>query len=162
MLRVVFDTNVAVAILVFDDPQLRGLAARWNNAELQALADADTLAEFERVLRYPELKLDEGCAQAVSRDYRARCALVATPAAGEATLPRCADPDDQMFLRLAHRAGAHWLLTRDKALLELRDKVRFLIAAPESLPENNGGQARIMEIMGARLASGKEFEPGPN
>ena len=33
---------------------------------------------------------------------------------------RCADPDDQVFIDLALATGAHWLLTRDRALLDLR------------------------------------------
>ena len=133
MLRVVFDTNVAVAILVFGDPQLKALAARWNGGELQAVADAETIAEFDRVLRYPELKLDEAAALAMSLEYRARCDMI-PDGAHPTPLPLCADPDDQMFLCLAERSGAHWLLTRDKALLEMRGKVRFRIAAPEALP----------------------------
>ena len=135
MLKVVFDTNVAVAILVFGDPQLRSLAARWDGGELQAVADSETLAEFDRVLRYPELKLDEAGALAMSLEYRARCEVISDASRDQAPLPRCADPDDQMFLCLAQRSGAHWLLTRDKALLEMRGKVRFRIAAPEALPE---------------------------
>jgi len=133
LLRVVFDTNVAVAILVFEDPQLKALTARWNEGELHALADEETLAEFDRVLRYPEMKLDEASAVAMSLRYRARCEIVAN-GVEVASLPRCSDPEDQMFLCLAARSDAHWLLTRDKALLELRGKVRFRIAAPEALP----------------------------
>ncbi|MGI4857360.1 MAG: PIN domain-containing protein, partial [Janthinobacterium lividum] len=34
-------------------------------------------------------------------------------------LPRCSDRDDQKFLELAARSGAHWLVTKDKALLKL-------------------------------------------
>jgi predicted nucleic acid-binding protein len=36
-----------------------------------------------------------------------------------------------MFLQLALYANADWLLTRDKALLKLRRRVRFRIALPE-------------------------------
>jgi predicted nucleic acid-binding protein len=132
-IRVVFDTNVAVAILVFADPQLKSLAARWDGGELQAVADAATLAEFDRVLRYPELKLDEARALAIAVEYRARCVVVADAGAGASRLPQCADPDDQMFVSLAERSGARWLLTRDKALLDMRGKVGFRIGVPEGL-----------------------------
>jgi hypothetical protein len=55
VLRVVFDTNFAVAILVFGDPPAEGVAARLGSAaSSQAVADLETLAEFDRVLRYPE------------------------------------------------------------------------------------------------------------
>ena len=133
-LRVVFDTNVALALEVFADPRLLALRVRWDRAELTAFVDGQTLAEFDRVLRYPELRLDEAAAADAGRRYRGRCIVIADGTTIESTLPRCRDPDDQKFLQLAQRAGAHWLLTRDKALLALRKSVRFGIALPESLP----------------------------
>jgi uncharacterized protein len=138
-LRVVFDTNVALALEVFADPRLLALRERWDRDELTALADDETLAEFDRVLRYPELRLDETAAALAGRCYRARCTLIPPRSADESMLPRCRDPDDQKFLQLAQRAGADWLLTRDKALLGLRRSVRFVIALPESLPAGRAG-----------------------
>lgn len=130
--RVVFDTNVALALEVFADPQLLPLRRRWDRSELTAIADDETLAEFERVLRYPELRLDEAGAAAAGIRYRERCLIVPRDSALESVLPKCRDPDDQKFLQLAQRAGAGWLLTRDKALLVLRKSVRFRIVQPES------------------------------
>ena len=101
---------------------------------MTAVADPATLAEFDRVLRYPELRLDDAGAVAASALYRERCIVLAADAPDEPRLPRCADPDDQMFLRLAHAAEAHWLLTRDKKLLAVRGTTRFRIAAPEYFP----------------------------
>ena len=57
--RIVFDTNVAVALLVFDDPALRALRDAWIERRCIAVADQATLAEFDRVLRYPEMRLTE-------------------------------------------------------------------------------------------------------
>lgn len=139
LLRVVLDTNVALALEVFADPRLQGLRERWDRDELTAIADDETLAEFERVLRYPELRLDEAAAAEAGRRYRGRCVVIPPGAALECVLPRCRDPDDQKFLQLAQRAGADWLLTRDKALLALRKKVRFAIAQPELLPSARRG-----------------------
>ena len=132
-LCVVFDTNVALALEVFADPRLVELRGCWDRDELQAIADEETLAEYERVLRYPELRLDEAAAAAASLRYRARCTIIPHDSAIQPALPRCRDPDDQKFLLLAQRADARWLLTRDKALLALRKKVRFGIAQPEAL-----------------------------
>lgn len=139
-LRVVFDTNVALALEVFADPHLLGLRGRWDRGELIAIADEETLAEYERVLRYPELRLDEVAAGEAGRRYRGRCVIVAGGSAIAPALPRCRDPDDQKFLLLAQRAAAEWLLTRDKALLALRKSVRFAIAKPEALPGCGDGQ----------------------
>ncbi|MBP8295136.1 MAG: putative toxin-antitoxin system toxin component, PIN family [Burkholderiales bacterium] len=141
-LCVVFDTNVALALEVFADPRLLGLRGRWDRGELQAIADDDTLAEYERVLRYPELRLDEAAAAAAGLRYRARCTIVPHDSAIQPALPKCRDPDDQKFLQLAQRADASWLLTRDKALLALRKKVRFGIAQPEALGGSGGESSR--------------------
>ena len=129
-LRVVLDTNVALALEVFADPRLTDLRAHWERGGFIALADAGTLAEFERVLRYPALHLDEAAAAAAGARYRERCTLIPGDLPVPERLPLCRDPDDQKFLRLAAATGAHWLLTRDKALLALHRKVRFGIIAP--------------------------------
>jgi len=51
-----------------------------------------------------------------------------------AKLPACRDPDDQKFLEAALAAGAAFLLTRDKALLELARRIEaFRIVTPEGL-----------------------------
>jgi predicted nucleic acid-binding protein len=49
-------------------------------------------------------------------------------------LPRCADPDDQVFLEAAAAACADYLVTKDRELLELgRRKLPFQIVSPSSL-----------------------------
>jgi predicted nucleic acid-binding protein len=51
------------------------------------------------------------------------------------SLPRCADPADQIFLEAALAARADFLVTRDRALLELARRNRsmqFRIVTPEA------------------------------
>ena len=132
-LRVVFDTNVALALEVFHDPRLALLRRGWDAGEIMALADEATLAEFERVLHYPEIGLDPAAAAVIAHRYGGRCTVVPATAQPGAPLPRCRDRDDQKFLELAERGQAHWLLTRDKALLRLARAVRFRIAQPERI-----------------------------
>jgi predicted nucleic acid-binding protein len=54
--------------------------------------------------------------------------------AARAALPTCSDPDDQKFLEAALAAGASFLVTKDRALLELakrkRARLPFRIVAP--------------------------------
>ncbi|MEO8134188.1 MAG: putative toxin-antitoxin system toxin component, PIN family [Betaproteobacteria bacterium] len=135
-LRVVLDTNVAVALEVFGDPKLAALRGWWEAGDVAALVDDQTLAEFDRVLRYPEMRLDEPAAVAIGQRYAARCTVVPPQMHATVVLPQCRDGDDQKFLELAQRGGADWLLTRDKALLRLRKAVRFAIATPEDMMKN--------------------------
>lgn len=71
------------------------------------------------MLRYPALGLQEAAIDAAIDAHDALVACLVAGPADEARLPRCADPDDQKFLRLAHASGARWLLSRDKAVLAL-------------------------------------------
>ena len=130
--RVVLDTNVVVALLVFADPRLVRLGESWNAGSIIAIADDETLAELSRVLRYPELRVDESRALDIDLHYRERCTIIAPDSSGVSRLPRCRDADDQKFLQLAHRGEAACLLTRDKELLRLKRAVSFRIISPES------------------------------
>lgn len=115
---------------------------------LLPLSRADCLAEFERVLAYPEFALTPDAQQSILADYRSRLrtpASVASTASAVATtdaeeplrLPKCSDRDDQKFLELARDSQAAALVTSDKALLKLaRHRLlagRFRILTPEHL-----------------------------
>lgn len=130
-LRLVLDTQVWLDWLVFDDPStlpLRGLLAA-DRAEI--FIDAACEAELARVLDYPlgRRRLDA----AAQAECLARCRGLARRAeesfAGEAALPVCSDPDDQKLLQLAAAARADCLVTRDRALLELRTPLFQIITA---------------------------------
>jgi predicted nucleic acid-binding protein len=84
------------------------------------VADEACLQELRDVLGYSEFGLADAQREHCLAEVE-RCIFrhEATHAASGASLPRCIDPDDQKFLALAHDASADWLLTRDKALLNL-------------------------------------------
>ncbi len=122
-LRLVLDTNVWLDWLVFADAGIapirdavaRGRAIVWISAACET--------ELIRVLGYPlSGRALDANAQAVAL---AQCrAIVRDVQDGFAphvitTLPRCADPDDQMFLELARDCGADALITKDRDLLSL-------------------------------------------
>ena len=120
-MRVVLDTNVVLDLLHFEDPRVLPLGEALERGALVACADARTLAELERVLAYPSFRLDAPRQQALLARYRAQVCLVpGDPAQPVTGLPRCADREDQKFLELAARAGARWLVSKDKQLLQLR------------------------------------------
>jgi hypothetical protein len=59
-------------------------------------------------------------------DRHARVVDETTPSAALARALRCTDPDDQKFIDLAVTSGAHWLVSRDRALLKLRHRALAL------------------------------------
>jgi putative PIN family toxin of toxin-antitoxin system len=115
----VLDTNVVLDWLVFADPAAEPLARGIAAGALQVVTDPECTDELRRVLGYPALRLPVAeQAQVLSR--YGTCATVCPDAVEEAPgLPRCSDPDDQKFLDLAWRAGARYLVSRDKALLAM-------------------------------------------
>jgi len=116
--RIVLDTNVCLDLFVFRDPAVALLQeALGSGALIGATSDA-CRSEWERVLAYPVLRLDDAARVALLAEYDALMHVVEARAL-DVVLPRCADPDDQKFLELAAMCGARWLLSRDDALLKL-------------------------------------------
>lgn len=136
--RVVLDTNVCLDLFVFRDPRVAALEAALRTGAIAAVTRADCRGEWQRVLRYPQFRLDdEGWASACAAfDALIPCAAAAPPADPDPALPRCRDPDDQKFLELAWETGARALITKDKALLALRRRLGrlglFEVLPPEA------------------------------
>jgi putative PIN family toxin of toxin-antitoxin system len=120
MLRLVLDTNVVLDLFYWSNTEAVPIMAALEGGQVECLADERTLAELQRVLTYPQLKLTPE--MAVDR-YRRYSGLVSVLPEGAAPpLPRCKDRDDQKFLELAARCAANILVTKDKALLRLRGR----------------------------------------
>lgn len=137
-LPVVLDTNVVLDLLVFDDPISRPLAEALAQGSLIAWADAETLLELERVLSMPIFKLDEARQRDVYARYLSKVRQAPASAQGLLPeLPRCRDRDDQKFLLLTARAGAAWLVSKDKRVLSLADRhgLPFTIFSPKQAVE---------------------------
>jgi len=143
-IRVVVDTNVWLDWLVFDDPAIAPIREARAANRVEICIDEACEAELVRVLAY-----DLGrCAldAAAQADCLAECRRLARridasmPEAERARLPACRDADDQKFLEAALAAGAAFLITRDRALLELaqragkekREAMPFRIVTPEA------------------------------
>jgi putative PIN family toxin of toxin-antitoxin system len=135
-LRLVLDTNVWLDWLVFGDPSIAPIKAAVAAERAEVFIDAACEAELERVLAYDLGPRTPGAAARGA--CLAECRRVAhriespLPQAERARLPLCRDSDDQKFLEAALAARAEFLLTRDRALLELaRHPVPFRILTPE-------------------------------
>jgi predicted nucleic acid-binding protein len=120
---VVVDTNIALDLLVFDDPSARPFAAQLESGLLRWIATQAMRDELERVLCYQPI-----AARLQARELHAggvlecfdRCAAL-VDAAGKAAWT-CRDPDDQKFIDLAvaHRCV---LLSKDAAVLSMKKRL---------------------------------------
>lgn len=128
--RVVFDTNVVLDLLHFDDALARPLLHALDAGRLRCVVTGTTLDEWRRVLTYPAFALDPLRQAELATRYQALALF--EPAATAAGLPRCRDPDDQKFIELAAAARAQALVSKDRAVLRLRRRCapRFLIMRP--------------------------------
>jgi putative PIN family toxin of toxin-antitoxin system len=139
-MKLVLDTNVVMELLHYRDPRSTALMQAISDGRVACFTDSGCLNEFERVLAYPQFKLDEAAQRALHAQYRTFAASIdaddtASDAATATPLPRCRDTDDQKFMELAARTQADLLITRDKELLRLaRSRARpapFAILTPE-------------------------------
>lgn len=123
---VVLDTNVVLDLLLFADPSTLHLQAALDDGQLTWLSTGAMREELARVLAYPALVAPLAArglkGDGVLADFDRACVL--QPAAPACTV-RCSDPDDQPFIDLAvaHQA---WLLSKDKAVLQLRRRLASL------------------------------------
>jgi len=128
MLRVVFDTNVVLSALRFQNGHLAWLRAHWASRVVEALGSKATVDELIAVLAYPKFQLASADITALLGDFLPCVELVDVPVVRDA--PRCRDAADQKFVDLAITARADVLVTGDKDLLALKAAVPFAIEAP--------------------------------
>ena len=136
--RIVLDTNVCLDLFMFRDPLCSHLLAALERGAVQAMTRDDCREEWQRVLHYPQLPIDDRQRPAFDAAFDAlvqRLPPEEATAGQDMVLPRCGDPDDQKFLELALAAGARWLLSKDKELLKLDRRTRsaglFAIRLPQ-------------------------------
>jgi len=146
-LRLVLDTNIWLDWLVFGDTGIAHIRQLQEAGHVEICIDAVCEAELADVLtrRFGKRKLDAAEQQrALAQCRRLTTRIgVQVPAAERARLPQCRDADDQKFLEAALAAQAHWLITKDRALLELARRrkaqvgrtVSFHIATPEEFED---------------------------
>lgn len=130
--RVVLDTNVCLDLFVFRDPRWAGLLDALQTGRIDAVTRDDCRREWQIVLGYPHLPLDEAnrAASAAEFDALIRCVAQGDYLPPAVKLPVCKDGDDQKFLETAYQVQADILITKDKALLKLaRRSVKLGLAA---------------------------------
>ncbi len=116
----VLDTHIWLEWLLWRSPCLEPLRIKHAAGQLQILHSSETLAEWRRVLGYPQFAQTEAQIEALCLEFTELtqcCELM--PDAERSRLPQCRDPDDQKFLELSVLGAATWLITRDKKLRKI-------------------------------------------
>ena len=127
--RAVIDTNVVVSAFVFRAGTLAWLREAIVNGALIPLVSDETLAEMVRVLAYPRFGLTAEDRENIIVYYMEHAEAIKQPRT-RARLPRCRDPNDEMFIRLAYAAKADAIVTGDDDLLTLALESRIPILTP--------------------------------
>lgn len=121
---VVIDTNIALDLFVFDNPDCAPLVAALDAGHLRWLATVPMRTELARVLGYPlivkRLAQRQMAADSVLQAFDARVHLqVDTPPRAPCV---CKDPDDQVFIDLAVARRA-LLISKDQQVLTMRKRL---------------------------------------
>lgn len=131
---VVIDTNALLDWLVFADPAVAALACAVTNGQVRWVATTEMLDELSSVLARPLAECWEiARKRALTLNAAALCEHWPGPTPQASVGLRCRDPADQKFVDLAVACRARALITRDRALLDLRRRAQALgvsIVAP--------------------------------
>jgi putative PIN family toxin of toxin-antitoxin system len=126
---VVLDTNVVLDWLVFRDAATRPLARRLETRALRWLLAPALTDELMAVLERPFVTRWVSDRTSVADAIERWAHRVGDPAAARQHSGHrleCRDADDQKFIDLAVQLRVGWLVTRDRALLELARAARPL------------------------------------
>lgn len=113
--RVVLDTNVLVAALVFTSGRLAWIRHAWQHGTIVPLVAAETVGELVRVPAYPRFRLTHDERDDLLAELLPFAEVVTFPDPWP-EIPECRDPHDRVFLALALVAGADTLVTWDADL----------------------------------------------
>ena len=121
MKPVVLDTNILLDIFVFNDERAINLKQAIMDGSIPAVASQKTLLEFADVISRPLFKLDEVTQAAILNQWQSLAQQ--HDDSNLATAPwKCQDPDDQIFLDLAHKFKPAILISKDNALLHIASR----------------------------------------
>ncbi len=135
-MRVVFDTNVWIDWLYFNDIAVEPLKLLRKNKYFEVLIDEQCLAELMIVLKYKHFYGPDANEPHIINTVKSLCEFVDTPSPPKPSF-WCKDPDDVKFLDLAGHYQAGHLITKDFDLLKRKNrralgggKINFSIVTP--------------------------------
>ena len=129
--RVVLDTNVLVSALLFSGEPSK-IVDLWREGKIVPLISRETFEELRAVLEYPKFSLAPDEIQSIiENEILPHFEVVVVK---ENVRGVCRDPGDDMFLACALSGSAHFIVSGDKDLTDLkRYKTVRIVKASEFL-----------------------------
>ena len=125
--RVVLDTNVLVSALLFETT-LSKVIDLWQSGAIVPVISKDTFQELRAVLAYPKFSLSPDETRAILEQEILPFFEVIEVI--EEVKGVCADPADDKFLACALAASADYIVSSDKALIDLKQYKSVKIIKP--------------------------------
>ncbi len=119
-MRVVVDANVLVSAVISSAGPPRAVLTAWTQERFELVASPALLEELREVLARPKLRrwVSDEAATAYLAGLGHDALLIEDPPPIPGLTP---DPDDDYLVALARAAGADYLVSGDRHLLELTD-----------------------------------------
>lgn len=122
-MRIVLDTNIWISGLLLPDSKAGILIKNWREGYYNIIISAPILEEIERVLLYSKISKRINWNQSKVREYLELLSFFAeTIEIKNITVEVPKDPKDSPILATPIESKANWLITGDKALLELKEQ----------------------------------------
>lgn len=136
-LKTAHDTSVVHPVLFCDNPETHWLYHYWQNRLVLPIVNRSTLAELKNHFIQRSRTAHFGEQQRFADRKMVPYLRFSTELPHQAVteVPRCQDSTDQKFLDLAYYSDSQYLVTEDKALLDLAKDVNFTILTAEHFRE---------------------------
>lgn len=120
MIRAVIDTNLLISYLLTKGETISKLLNHWRERDFILLTSFEILAELEKALDYPHLKMRITREEREALLTELRSAAEQVP--GQIVLPPiCRDPKDDKFIACAVEGNADYIISGDEDLLDLEE-----------------------------------------
>ena len=127
MIRVVLDTNVLVSALLFETTLSRVIDL-WQGGAIVPVISKDTFQELQTVLAYPKFSLTPNETRAILEQEILPFFEVIDVV--EEVKGICNDPADDKFISCALSASAGYIVSGDKAFIDLKQYKSVKIIKP--------------------------------
>jgi len=127
VIRVVLDTNVLVSALLFETT-LSKVIDLWQSGAIVPVISKDTFQELRAVLAYPKFSLTQDEIRAILEQEILPFFEVIEVV--EEVKRICNDPADDKFISCALAASADYIVSGDKALIDLKQYKSVKIIKP--------------------------------